>query len=90
MKYENGNVHIFIQNAYDCSGDLKEETEKLNAAKNLIKSGNYLSKINVEGGTGIPKIYKMILVDLGAEPQMNFDFIKKKNKFYIELKFRKE
>lgn len=90
LKYENGNVHIFIQNAYDCSGDLKEETEKLNAAKNLIKSGNYLSKINVEGGTGIPKIYKMILVDLGAEPQMNFDFIKKKNKFYIELKFRKE
>lgn len=90
LKYKDGNIYIFIQNAYDCSGNLKEETVKLNLAKNLIKSGNYLSKINAEGGTGIPKIYKMILVDLGAEPQMNFDFIKKKNKFYIELKFRKE
>ena len=79
-----------MQNPYDCSGDLKEETEKINTAKDLIESGKYLSKIKGEGGTGIPKIYKMILVDLGAKPEMNFGFIKKKNKFYIELKFRRE
>nr|WP_296832812.1 hypothetical protein [uncultured Marvinbryantia sp.] len=90
LGYKEGNIHILVQNPYDCSGDLKEETEKINTAKDLIESGKYLSKIKGEGGTGIPKIYKMILVDLGAKPEMNFGFIKKKNKFYIELKFRRE
>lgn len=90
LKYEEGNIHILVQNPYDCSGDLKEEIEKINTAKDLIKSGKYLSKIKGEGGTGIPKIYKMISVDLGAKPEMDFGFIKKENKFYIELKFRKE
>jgi hypothetical protein len=90
LKYEDDNIHILVRNSYDCSGDLKKETEKINTARSLIRSGKYLSKIKGEGGTGIPKIYKMISVDLGAEPEINFDFIKRKNKFFIELKFRKE
>ena len=90
LKYEKNNIHILVENPYDCSGDLREEMEKINMTKGLIESGKYLSKIKGEGGTGILKIYKMILVDLGAIPEMDFGFVKEKNKFYIELKFRKE
>lgn len=90
LNYEDGNIHILMENPYDCSGDLKRELEKIEIAKNLIDSGKYLSKIKGEGGTGIPKICKIISVDLNTQPEINFGFKKKKNKFYIELKFRKE
>ena len=89
LEYKDEQFHILIENPYDCSGDLCVEVEKIENAKKLISSGKYLSKIKGEGGTGIPKICKIISVDLNMEPEINFDFVKKENKFYIELKFRK-
>ena len=90
LEYKNEQFHILIENPYDCSGDLHVEVEKIENAKKLIRSGKYLSKIKGEGGTGIPKICKIISVDLNMKPEINFDFVKEENKFYIELKFRKE
>lgn len=89
LEHKNEQFYILIENSYDCSGDLSFELEKIENAKKLIRSGEYLSKIKGEGGTGIPKICKIISVDLNMEPVINFDFVKEKNKFYIELKFGK-
>ena len=40
-----------------------------------------------EGGTGIPKICKIINYDLGAHAFIDFGYKMEENKFFIEIKF---
>ena len=56
-------------------------------AKELIQTGKYLEKVKGEGGTGIPKIVKIIAYDLKREPDIDFGYIKEKNIFFMKIKF---
>lgn len=56
-------------------------------AKKLICSGEYLQKVKGEGGTGIPKIVKIIAYDLRKEPTIDFGYIKEKNTFFMKIEF---
>ena len=40
-----------------------------------------------EGGTGIPKIVKIIAYDLKKIPDIDFGYIKERNIFFMKIKF---
>lgn len=60
-------------------------TEKVKKAKELIHTGEYINRITGEGGTGIPKICKIISYDIGATANIDFDYILEENKFFIKI-----
>ena len=55
----------------------------------ILSSRKYLDRIGTEGGTGIPKICKLISVDLKKEMKIDFGFEKDQNYFFIELFIRR-
>lgn len=80
-----GKVRIYIENDFDCSGNIQNDIEKLDLARDLISSGEYISRVKGEGGTGIPKIYKILMVDLHLSAKLDFGFKESKNIFYMEI-----
>lgn len=78
-------VRIYIENDYDCSGDISEDREKIACAKQLIASGMYIDKVNGEGGTGLLKIYKILVSDLKLPVYVEFGYVDEKNIFYINI-----
>lgn len=87
-QYEN-EQHILLKNPYDCSKNMKEEDSKIQELKEILNNKKYLDRIGTEGGTGIPKICKLISVDLKKEFNINLGFEKKQNFFFIELFIRR-
>lgn len=87
LKYIDGKVRIYIENDYDCSKNITEDIARVEEAKRLYESGEYLEKVKGEGGTGIPKICKIINYDLGAHAFIDFGYKMEENKFFIEIKF---
>ncbi len=82
-----GKMKIYIENDYDCSKDISADVMRVEEAKELYKSGEYLERAKGEGGTGIPKICKIINYDLRCEPQIDFGYNMEKNIFFIEIEF---
>lgn len=82
---QKGHATIYIENDYDCSGDMNVELDKVQQAKELIKSGEYISKVKGEGGTGLLKIYKILVVDLKLFAKMNFGYKESENVFFLEI-----
>lgn len=82
---DESHVYIKINNDYDCSRGLDEETEKIASALRIISEKGYLAKAKQEGGSGIPKIYKIMSSDLNMKTSVNCNFEKEHNKFYIEI-----
>ncbi len=76
---------IYLQNDFDCSSDHEEEKKKLNELRRILENEEYLTRVKGEGGTGIPKICKIISIDLGKMFKIDFGFIEEKNKFYIKI-----
>ena len=68
---------------------MKEEDSKIQELKEILNNKKYLDRIGTEGGTGIPKICKLISVDLKKEFNINLGFEKKQNFFFIELFIRR-
>ena len=60
---------------------------KVEQAKELIRTGKYLERVKGEGGTGIPKIVKIIAYDLKKFPDIDFGYIKERNIFFMKIKF---
>lgn len=87
LKYKNLKLYIYIENDYDCTKDITEDEIRVERAKKLICSGEYLQKVKGEGGTGIPKIVKIIAYDLRKEPTIDFGYIKEKNTFFMKIEF---
>lgn len=87
LKYKNLKFYIYIENDYDCTKDITEDEIRVERAKKLICSGEYLQKVKGEGGTGIPKIVKIIAYDLRKEPTIDFGYIKEKNTFFMKIEF---
>ncbi len=82
---EKGHVKIYIENDFDCRKCIDEDKEKIFFARELIASGEYLSRVKGEGGTGIPKIYKILKVDLQIPAKLDFGYKESENIFYMEI-----
>lgn len=89
LEEQENRQHILLKNPYDCSGDMEEEERKILELKEILSSRKYLDRIGTEGGTGIPKICKLISVDLKKEMKIDFGFEKDQNYFFIELFIRR-
>jgi hypothetical protein len=87
LRYENGIFYIYIENDFDCSDNILDEKARVAEAKHLIRTGEYLKRVKGEGGTGIPKICKIIMYDLKLQPLINFDYIENEDKFFMEIIF---
>lgn len=87
LKYKEKRTHIYIENDIDSNKDHKEDIARVENAKELIKSGEYLKKVKGEGGTGIPKICKIIEYDLKQKHSINFGYDNDKTKFFMDIKF---
>ena len=75
-------------NDYDCSNGVAIEETKINNAMKLIADAKYLARAQQEGGSGIPKIYKIMSVDLDKKADIRCDFLCNENKFVIEIEGR--
>lgn len=58
-------------------------------AKELIESGEYVKRVKGEGGTGIPKICKIIYYDLGQNFSIDFGYHIEKNTFFMKIIFER-
>lgn len=76
---------IYLQNDYDCNENLDEDMRKLDELRKMLATDEYLEHVKGEGGTGIPKIYKIIQKDLREDGKIDFGLKKEENKFYIEI-----
>lgn len=82
-----GKVKIYLENDFDCTKDISEDIRRVEIAKEIYKEGKYADKAKGEGGTGIPKICKIIRYDLWKYPVVDFGYKLGENKFYMEIKF---
>lgn len=87
LKYKEENVHIYIENDVEKEKDLTNDIARVEKAKELIKSGEYIKCVKGEGGTGIPKICKIIYYDLGRQFSIDFGYRIEEGIFYMDIKF---
>ena len=87
LKYKEGKVHIYIENDIDPEKDLTDDIAKVEEAKELVRTGEYIKRVKGEGGTGIPKICKIIYYDLGHQFFIDFGHHIEENIFFMEIKF---
>lgn len=87
LKYKDGKATIYLENDFDCQNDFAKNKQGVEETKRKIESDEYLKLINMEGGTGIPKIMKILKVDLRYNPKMDFGYIEDRNKFYMLINF---
>lgn len=87
LRYKEQKFYIYIENDYNCATDILDDELKVEQAKELIRTGKYLERVKGEGGTGIPKIVKIIAYDLKKIPDIDFGYIKERNIFFMKIKF---
>ena len=85
---ENNKQNIYLQNDFDCSGDISGDLKKLMDLERILSSDEYLDHVKGEGGTGIPKICKIIRKDLRKNGIIKFGLKEQENKFLLKLRFR--
>lgn len=88
LKVDASQIYIKMTNDYDCSNGVDVEEEKINNAMKLIADAKYLARAQQEGGSGIPKIYKILSVDLDKKAVIKCNFLCEENKFVIEIEGR--
>ena len=88
LKVDDSKVYIKMINDYDCSNGVTIEETKINNAMKLIADAKYLARAQQEGGSGIPKIYKIMSVDLDKKASIQCAFVCNENKFVIEIEGR--
>lgn len=77
--------YIYLQNDYNCKGDISGDIKKLEELQKILDTEEYLEHVTGEGGTGIPKICKIIRKDLHREGKIKFGLKEEENKFFIEI-----
>lgn len=84
-------VLIKMGNHYD---PRKKDTEALrssvDSALSLVLTANYLARARQEGGSGIPKIYRIIAIDLDLKPNITYSLDEKNNYFSISIEGKKK
>lgn len=86
LKLDKGTLEIYFENDYDCSGDLEEQKKKMEKAKEFVQNKGYLAQAKKEGGSGIPKICKIINIYLSKTPTIELEMNEKEDIFYIIVK----
>lgn len=89
LRYKEGKSHIYIENDVDAEKDLTDDIIKVEKAKELIESGEYVKRVKGEGGTGIPKICKIIYYDLECHFSIDFGYHIEKSIFYMKIEFER-
>lgn len=87
LKYKEDKVHIYIENDIEPEKDYTDDIARVEAAKDLIKTGEYVKRVKGEGGTGIPKICKIIFYDLKRPFFIDFGHHIEENIFFMEMEF---
>lgn len=85
LKSDKQGIYIKMENRIDCDNDLSAKIEKINSAMGLISNASYLAKAKQEGGSGIPKIYKMLAIDLKMKPNVKCDIVEEQQVFRVEI-----
>lgn len=85
LKVDSTGTFIRMINSYDCSNGIGLEEVKVKKALSLISGVAYLARAKQEGGSGIPKIYKILSVDLDKKADVKCDFLPERNQFTIEI-----
>lgn len=85
LKVDSTRTYIKMTNAYDCSGGVEKEKAKIDIALSLISNATYLARAKQEGGSGIPKIYKILSIDLDKKANIKCYFCEENNQFCIEI-----
>lgn len=89
LSVDDGMIAIEMTNACDCSKTMEEGSRKLDAELKQIADMADLSTIKKEGGTGIPKIYKLLYVDLKMKPVINYNYKEGEDLFTIKVEGRR-
>lgn len=79
-------TYIYIENDYNCEKDMSADKQKMTQVRELLETMAYLTRVKKEGGTGIPKIYKILKVDLYKKCNISFGYLEEKNIFFMEIK----
>lgn len=85
MSVTSQKIKIRMQNDFDCTKDHANALARLNATKKLMKDKSYIVQAKKEGGSGIPKINKILSIDLKMKSKVNCFIDEQKNKFIIEI-----
>ena len=80
-------MRIYMENDFNCTKDISEDIRRVEIAKEIYETEKYAEQAEGEGGTGIPKICKIIKYDLLKQPFIDFGYKQEENKFYMEIKF---
>lgn len=84
-----GIVSIEMTNACDCAKTMEEGRRKLEAELKQITNMADSSTVKKEGGTGIPKIYKLLYVDLKMLPDISYNYREEEDLFTIKVEGRR-
>lgn len=87
LRLRDNKVAIYLENDFDCSKDISSDMKRIEEAKRLIASDEYLERVKDEGGTGLLKIKKIIRYDLKCNPLIDFGYLLNENKFFISIEF---
>ncbi|SCW50891.1 hypothetical protein SAMN05660484_01368 [Eubacterium ruminantium] len=85
LKSTEKGVFIGMCNQIDSSVSLDASKQKIESAMNLISDSSYLARAKQEGGSGIPKIYKILAIDLNMKPQVKCEINEKENVFCVDI-----
>lgn len=85
LKSDKCGFYIKMENQIDLRGHLDEAKKNVNSAMSLIADASYLARAKQEGGSGIPKIYKILAIDLKYKPTVQCMISEEKNVFQVEI-----
>ena len=74
-----------MYNQIDAGFNLEKSKEKIESAMDLISDSSYLARAKQEGGSGIPKIYKMLAIDLNMKPSVRCELVDDYKAFQVEI-----
>jgi hypothetical protein len=76
-----------VENSFDPSV-ARLHKERVDMARGRIAAGSYLSHVSREGGTGFPKLARLILHNQDKANRMNFGIAESELRFWIEFSLK--
>lgn len=75
---------VRVENDIQANSDIEQNLSRIRAAQTIIESGAYLSAVRHEGGTGLPKLAKLIRT-AGEQPALDFDLDLDRMIFFVKF-----
>jgi len=80
----NQKLWVSVENDIAPGTDVEQNLARIDAARTIIESGAYLSAVRHEGGTGLPKLAKLIR---GSDQRPALEFVLDREKMIFFVKF---